>query len=536
MGLSSRPLDVAWALVCLAASVGALWTVVTFFGPAFADLVNSDAAVPPLLAAEMLRTHAWVPSSWYYVNDDIWVLGPQLDALPFVLAWGPGSRALAAGNLLGLAVSGVCVFLLCQRLVGNRAAALLVTLGVLAPFSQIQVDMVYVQLAYGWIFGYLCLLLFLVLCILECTASSIHEMLSRPLLWVYAVLVLLLFAGNMARGLVYWMVPVLGVCLLEAHAGRARARSLAVALATVVAAALGCVLHFALRAGLHVQAWDALFRTKSGLVTKLRVACEGLPLLVGAPPALGSGWLSPEGSLAALRVACYGLAAIVLVLVWRRASTLPAGMRVGARVASLLFASVTVAFLVSRMVSSPLAIRYLLPPALLGLLTLLSAFGQRLGPRSATFLGVTAVFATAFVGGGVFRTSGPRLVPPCAGESRLCASLAMARSNGLRSGFATYWNANALTLASEGHVGVCPISPDPPLKPERWLASSACLAPERYRDGFLVLLSATEKQGPTAAGVVATLGEPSRRESAGTFEVWTYGASETRDWGWLSRR
>ncbi len=122
--LPVRRLDVGWALLCLAAAAGAAWTLVTLFGPPFADLVNSDAAVPPLLAAEMLRTQAWVPSSWYYVNDDIWLVGPQLDVLPFVLAWGPSSGALAAGNIFGLLLSGLFVFLLSQQLVGNRAAAL----------------------------------------------------------------------------------------------------------------------------------------------------------------------------------------------------------------------------------------------------------------------------------------------------------------------------------------------------------------------------------------------------------------------------
>ncbi len=195
------------------------------------------------------------------------------------------------------------------------------TLGVLAPFSQLLRDMVYVQLAYGWIAAYLCLLLFLVLRVLEQPAASVRQALGRPLLLVYALLVLLLFAGNMARGLVYWLVPVLGVFLLEARVGRMRGWCAAMGIASGVAAVMGCLLHFVLRARLNTKEWEVLFRTKSGLGSKLQVAWEGLPFLIGTPPALGPGWLSLQGSLAAIRVACFVLAAVALVLVWRRAGT-----------------------------------------------------------------------------------------------------------------------------------------------------------------------------------------------------------------------
>jgi hypothetical protein len=532
-----RGLRLGWVLLCLLAAAGAGWTVVTFFGGPFVGLINSDAAVPPLLAQEMLRTRAWVPTSWYYVNDDIWVLGPQLYALPFVSAWGASSRALAAGNILGLAATGAFVFLLARRMTGSKAAALLVTLGVLAPFSQIQRDVVYVQLAYGFIFGYLCLLLYLALRSTEEPASRVGEVLTRKPLWLYALLVALLFAGSTARGLVYWLVPVLGVSLLETRSARVRAQFIGLAVASAVASAIGTAVHFALRSGLRTKAWDVPFRTTGGWGRKLEAAWQGLPLLIGTPPDAGSGWLSQEGSLSALRAAFLGCAVAALVVVWRGVKEAPPQIRVGARVTSLMVLSVGVAFVASRMVNSPWAVRYLLPPALLGLLTLLGLSGRWLGPRSAPFLTVLIVFVAAFVGGGVLRTAREASLgaPGCAGEARLCAPLALADTNGVHTGFATYWNANAATLASGGAVRACAIRLDPPLQPQRWLNARDCFVEDAYRAGFFVLLEATERDLPATAVLLATLGPPSRRVSAGEFELWVYEPSAARDWAWLSR-
>jgi hypothetical protein len=532
---TARANRVAWALLCTLCAVATCWTVTVFFRGPFASLIDSDAAVPALLAAEMLKAHAWVPSSWYYVNDEFWLLSPQLFVLPFVWAWGPCSRALAAGNVLGLGVASACVFLLSQWMTGSRTAAFVIALGLLAPFAQLPRDAVYVQLAYGWIFGYLCLLLYLTLRLSEAGVRTLGEALARKRLWVYSLLVILLFAGNTARGLIYWLVPVLGVSLFEARSAKVRPQFLALAMASTAAAILGTVVHFILRGGRKIQAWDAIFRTTGGWGHKLEAAWQGLPLLLGTPPYAGPDWLSLPGSLAAVRVAFLTGAVVVLVLVWRPTEETPPA--VGARLVSLLLAAVGVAFVLSRMVVSPLSVRYFLPPALLGLATLLGVCARRFGPRSVVFLAVAAVFAAGFVGGGVLTTAklASASTSSCGGQSRLCAPLAVAHANGLHAGFSTYWNANASTLATAGDIRLCPISPDPPLKPQRWLTSSECFLPESYREGFFVLLGTEERLLVASGALVSALGPPSRRESAGDMELWLYEASQKRDWAWLSR-
>ncbi|MGO8969040.1 MAG: hypothetical protein ACLQDQ_05665 [Myxococcaceae bacterium] len=532
--MTVRAKRVVWALLCLVTAVGTGWTIAVFFGGPFPSLIDSDAAVPALLAAQMLKARAWVPSSWYYVNDEFWLLSPQLFVLPFVWAWGVCSRALVAGNVLGLCVSGACVFLLSQRMTGSRAAAFVIALGLLAPFAQLQRDVVYVQLAYGWIFAYLCLLLYLAVRMTEANVRTIGEVLARKRVWVYSVLVVLLFAGNTARGLIYWLVPVLGVSLFEARSQKIRPQFLALAMVSAAAATLGTVVHFILRAGRRIQAWDAIFRTTGHWGHKLEAAWQGLPLLLGTPPYGGSDWFTPQGSLAAVRVAFFAAAAAVLVLVWRRTEGTPPAF--GARVASLLLASGAIALVVSRMAVSPLSIRYFLPPALLALVTLLGACARHFGPRSLAFFAVAVLFAAGFSGGGALRTATLASAPlsNCGGLSRLCTPLAVARANGLNVGFSTYWNANASTLASRGNIRVCPISPDPPLKPERWLTSDDCFSPESYRAGFFVLVGTEGRVLVETGALISALGLPNRRESAGDMELWLYDASPKRDWSWLS--
>jgi len=529
----ARAVASGMAALCLVAGAGFAWAVA---GVAwrFPGQLDSDAAVPALLAREMLARRAWVPSSWYYVNDDIWLLAPQLFCLPAVAVLGPTGRAVLLGNLLGLALAGGCLFLLTRRLCQDGAVALVAALAVLAPFSAMQVQMVYLQLAYGWITGLLALLAYLALGILPDEASPEASGAGLPpALWAYGALGAFLAAGNLARALFYWWLPFSLTCLLGAPGLWRSPRARVLLAVTAGAMAVGAAVHFVLRSSLHLKPWVSAFRTAGGWGQKMGFLWEGLPRLVGTP-ALAAGPAAPwEAALAAVRVLFFAGALVAMVLAWRGRGV-AAPERLAGRLVSLMLASVLLAFVVSRVAVAAASIRYLLPPVLLGLLVLVALAVRRWSDRRPAVLALTAALAAAFVGGGALAARGNAAPTSCGGPERLCPLLAAAGEAGLRAGLSTYWNANAATLASGGQVRVCPVSLDPPLSPQRWLTSSDCFRSAGYRDGFFVALATGEREA--SAGVVrATLGEPERTVVAGELELWIYPPAEGRDWRWLER-
>src|SRR4051812_31866503 len=159
MDEAARPVDAAstrprrWVLPLISLAACALFVagaIFFYFGPEFAATLNSDAAVPVLLAEEVLRTDRPVPSTWYFGNDEIWTLAPHLFAIPFVATIGVSTLALKLGNLLCLGVMVSFFGLSIHRVVRYWPYAILVTAGVFAAFSGLQEGTVYSQTAYGW--------------------------------------------------------------------------------------------------------------------------------------------------------------------------------------------------------------------------------------------------------------------------------------------------------------------------------------------------------------------------------------------------
>src|SRR4051794_3432058 len=67
----------------------------------FSAWIDSDAAVPVLLADKVLHARAPVVGDWYYANGDVWALGPQLLAALPVAILGLGPASLLATLVVG---------------------------------------------------------------------------------------------------------------------------------------------------------------------------------------------------------------------------------------------------------------------------------------------------------------------------------------------------------------------------------------------------------------------------------------------------
>ena len=61
-------------VVVLATALVFLGVAVYLYAFRFADWIESDASVPAILAAKVLRAKLPVVGDWYYANGDVWVL------------------------------------------------------------------------------------------------------------------------------------------------------------------------------------------------------------------------------------------------------------------------------------------------------------------------------------------------------------------------------------------------------------------------------------------------------------------------------
>jgi hypothetical protein len=186
----------------------------------------SDAAVPALLADEILHTGNPLPTHWYFGNDEIWLLAPHVFVMPFVAALGASTLALKLGNLLCIAVMGFFMALPLHRITQSWPYALLVAAGVSAPFSGFQEMTVYSQTAYGWFTAQFAILVYLALRILDESSEEPWRIFGR-IQWttaLYALFLVNLAIDSPLRAAAYWLAPALAVVLVSRRRKRARVR------------------------------------------------------------------------------------------------------------------------------------------------------------------------------------------------------------------------------------------------------------------------------------------------------------------------
>lgn len=490
-----------------------LW--IYFRGP-FVSELNSDAAVPVLLAREMLRHRTLLPSTWYYGNGDLWLLSPQLPVLPFVALLGPGARAAALGNAVGLAGCVGVFYALGRSLGASRVLSLVAATGVLSQFSLLQRYFVHGQLAYGWIAATLAVLL--------AVSVRAHFTATRRLPWLAlaALLAGCIAASNPLRAAVFWLVPVVATSLLAARGQR----SVNLAAWNLGGFVLGTAIHQLLEQRLHVDRGLPSASALGGLRHAWTTIRAGVPLLLGHRDAHG---LDRLGSVLRASFAILGLLALTGAWFSRQP---PGPSTWAARLVAVQVSCVGGSFLLARLGADTFSLRYFLPSLLLGLVVLLCLLSERLWTHARVTLAVLGVFVLAFVGGGLAAalTVARQLPPRCLGETRACALVKALASNGLPRGFASYWRAGAVTLATRGAVEVCPVEVSAAIAPRRWLTTEDCWDPERSRGGYFLVLAEEERTQLDLRSLERRLGPPARTLSVGSLDIAVYPAGTPLPW------
>lgn len=518
---------VAVAAIVLATDAAA------FFGVEFASNLHSDAANTILLAVESVRTRSIVAPSWYWANGDLWVLAPHLYAIPLVAWWGAGPKQLLVTVIVGFAVDVAALAWSYRRLGASPLAAALATAVTLVAWSHMHVLYVYVELAYGFITTTY-VVLFALFAVLTARVARVGEERGRDARVVgaaSAAFMFLLAVGNPTRGLVFGVAP-----LAVAFAWPWRGIRLGARVTGALAAAAGWV---AARVVYHDVLLPRITRSSpTGLVdlvveSPAQIAANLKMIAGGLFEACGA-----TGRADALAVPT----AIVLTLAFARVAAEVVSSRALTKIrfvcvaALVQLAGVAAPLVAGNLMVTPLSVRYLMPSllTLLGLAALLAAGDLRgEGPRarvSAAWVALVPIAAIASLTRVLGGCASDDATGRCARRPPHAVLAAELSRRGLAHGFASYWNANVVTLFSDGRTHACGVIFGAHLVPYRWNTSLDCFDRRALPDRFYVVERTEERAWSRPA--LAAMPPPIERFRVGDdFDVSVFATTDaTIDW------
>jgi hypothetical protein len=521
-----------WVICAVACMLFAITTGWFVFGAGFDVLQNSDTSVAGLLADEILRKHSFLPNTWYFGNGEIWTLSTQIFALPFIASMGVSPLALKLANLLVLAVVLGLFTLPIYHVTRSLPFSIAVALGVLACYSILQAQLVYVQPAYAWFCAQFAVLVYLALRMQEDRDKRAPQS-PRRVGWaatLYVLVLLNLAVDSPLRVAVYWLAPIVVACIVFPVSRRRAPTLLAV---SVLATGAGAILHLVLAKHLLINpgATTSLLQPIERWIPTLSILLKGLLAVTGYAPAWS---LMPVSSAGAIRTGFFLIAAIAVWFVPPRGAV-SIECRFFARLAGLMLLIVLGVLMVGRLAYDPQAIRYLIPPAFLCVAALMASFWCRFAVNEKATTAIAAIFILTFCGGGVMyvRLVNAASSTECGGPAPVCKLQTTLLRNGLHAGYASYWNANITTLTSSKQVRVCGILLRPRLAPFRWLVSKDCFDPPQ-EERYFIALAREERQQVDRASLVADAGAPESVIAEGDYEIWVY-RTAAANLSWLSR-
>jgi hypothetical protein len=506
-----------------------------FWLTGFRDRISSDAAVTVLLAQHVLDTGTLLPRDWFYGNGDLWIVGPQLLAMPFVALWGATPLALACGNALGLILIFASTFALARAADARWPVAALAASLTVSLYSHFQREFVAMQLSYGWMSAKLMVLLGLAIVWLKLAEIPAKRLRASAALIAYALLLCIWTVENPLRPLVYLVLPF-GI-VLALRPSRTSVSTLVLALATLFALSVGALArHFLLERLLMVPGLDAFrFAPASEWPSHLQRIAAGARHLYGGDALGVPQFPLLERMLGWIRAASV-LAVAVLVA---RSRTPPTGegrwFRAPFEIGMIDFAIIASVLVVGSTMVDPVGDRYLIPAWHLVVVGLVVAARPLVQWRW-----IATVFVIAFALGGVLnaidiqRAGSSRDSAGLARPPELDGALDALRGTGIARGFATHRYANAATVRSLGELQLCDVLLDTTPRPARWINATSCFDATSYANGFFLLLAADEKNATLATTLRATMGQPGDVIEVGDYSIWTYPAG-TGDLAWLSR-
>ena len=505
--------------------------------------VHSDSAVKVLLANEILETGELFPHEWVYANGDVYAFFCHTLALPLVPLFGPGFVTHAfVGLLTSLGLLWLTALLL-RELAFPRWQRLAMLALFASGISSLFAENLFGQATYGFIVALNVAVVVVALAFSRRFDSA--ATVDRRLLALLGVLSLVVTWNNPKRAAIMLSAPLLAACagavFTRVGDGRwslerlKRIPAVWVALVHGVGAGLGVVCSIVVlsRPLTNVDTAGATTWLSTDPIWRNVVhAVLGSLAQVGALPLPGYSVVSAWGLYEAGRMVLGG------VLVWgaiRAVRALLNSASEAARFVALFTAvsgGLSLFFFVFTNVpdmSNPMAsARYLLPTLYMGLALLPGLISERPTTGGKTSLALFAsVTVTALLG---FMT----LALPGYGSTGRTWADARARGDarftlmeflekeGLRYGYASYWNAGALTLLSNGRLKVRQVHPEGLLAPNHLHSSNRWFRETAWTGETFLLLTQAEFSRVDLKLLDSRLGSTARVLSFGAYRVLVY--------------
>lgn len=506
-----------------------LATVLVFVGVAvyiygfrFYAWLESDAAVPALLADRALAAGSPVVADWYYANGDVWVLAPHLLAMITVAIQGLGPTSLFASVVAGFVLELAAFTLIFRRLGEHGWLGVFAAAATLMAWSSTHVAYVYIQLAYGFV-ACLYLLVFHWFGVLGEDKERGRSW--RIQLVCAGVLVALVALQNPTRALVYVVAPFVVVTLWPWQVFVRRR--------LLLAAVVGVGWAVAWLVYTYVFA-DAVTRS----VPRGHLAYEfaGGARLERNATFLGEGLLLLGGGGVRAIPGLLVLAGAVALVVRKALSSreLSARRFVSVIVAAQFFI-VLALLIVGNLLTDPESVRYLMPStlALVGIAVVV-AVRTVAYELPGWWNQISAGWLIALpIAGAIAATNVEPPVPrdyewPDAAELERVADALQQR--GLTHGFAINLEANLLTLDSGGRAHTCRVTFADIMMPQRWLDDTTCYTASMLPERFYVV---TYQNDHDRAALRATLPPAIELFNVGpVYEVHVYRTAEASP-AWL---
>lgn len=449
----------------------------------YPQYLHSDSAGIVLLADEILRTGQWLPRSWHYVSDSIWILdGPQI-ALPFVAALGPTALALACA-----ASAAAAVFLISTFALGRASGLRKWPAATTALFAVSGASMIYSDVVLGMMMT--ASLSISALMLLTAVTALRAKNYALPSL-VCAAALALLFVTNPRKALVFGALPLLAALMVCAYCARDiaeseqfRERGRFLLVASFVACCAGALAHALLLPTLRMDDSYARFYPSLDLATAVTGNARTFFRLLLMFLGVGADGYAAGAAQTAVRLhrALSALTMLTLfaagaVLAYRRKNLTALVFAVFSIGAATL---VALALLTGEGIKEYYGIYYLIYAAVPGVVV--SFYCVSAMPRwacNAVLLAIVAptlllsarnhVFGDpAYLGPGIAqRTS----------HAQKTELMSWLEHEGLRYGYSVFWEANTITVLSNGHVHLIPASIRRDVfEPFRWWVSEREIA------------------------------------------------------------
>lgn len=499
--------------------------VLIYAAVTYRHLYNSDAAVKLILADVILADRDLLPDTWNY-QQELWVLGIQLIAMPFVAIFGVSYKAHVGSALTSIVILLGTLHLVCRRLQLSRQAEAIVLLLTFAGTSVLYLEHVFGQHAYAIVLIEWLLTLWLLLRIVEGP--------NTWGLWLAAAGLFVMLVGTSAQGLRAPMTIGLPWAVTIALWGALEKKPrwpLAVAL-LLAGSVIGLGIERALKPGVLYHAGATLqFATPDVIVANVKNMVMSLLAIFGALPDPHDAPMTLKGMLTAYQ---FFVAIAVFIVAPRLAFSAFLRLkqplhRLVAIAFVLTLVSIGYLLLFGTMILDETGGRYFLVCMLATFLLTGLGWDEWVQAHPwAAFVGVLALLPSVLftvsntVGGNAPKQESPK--------EALSGCL---KEHDLHRGYATFWNANVVRVLSDNAVQLTSVDfVGTRLGPFRWHVDERWFRPEAGRhDAFLALTSA-ELDAARRQALDRSLGAPKQDFQCGDYHVMTYDFDIAERLGW----